>query len=157
MSNDVPLLPEDAPIEDFLTYKIRILYLLSGRKTTRFLAGSFDLALIEWWLLGQLAVHSPATVTDLVDLTMHDKAQVSRGVRKLVDRGYASRSENPDDARSAFYQISEKGMQVYREIIPHRVAAQRELLAVMSADERRIVEKALDRLIDHLADDAQSA
>jgi DNA-binding MarR family transcriptional regulator len=155
MSDDLQLLPEDAPIEDFLTYKIRLLYLLSGRRVTRYLAGRFDLSLIEWWLLGQLAVHAPSTVSDMVGLTMHDKAQVSRGLRSLHNRGYAVREEHPDDARSVFYNITNHGMDVYKEILPHRVAAQRDLLKVLGGEELQVVDRALKKLIEHLAKETQ--
>ena len=155
LSDDHAVLPEDATIQDFLTYKIRVLYLLSGRKTTRYLAGRFDLTLIEWWLLGQLAIHSPATVTDMVELTMHDKAQVSRGLRQLHARGYSTREEHPDDARSVYYKITSLGMNVYKEILPNRVAAQRDILKVLDIEERKVVEGALDKLIKHFVNDAK--
>jgi len=156
MSDDLAILADDATIQDFLTYKIRVLYLLSGRKTTRYLAGRYDLTLIEWWLLGQLALHSPATVTDMVELTKHDKAQVSRGLRQLHNRGYSDRQEHPDDARSVFYKITRLGMDVYEEILPNRVASQRDILKVLDSNERQVVEGALDKLIKHFVDESQA-
>ena len=157
MSDDLAILADDATIEDFLTYRIRVLYLLSGRKTTRYLAGRFDLTLVEWWLLSQLAIHSPATVSDMVDLTKHDKAQVSRSLRQLHNRGYAERQKHPDDARSVFYKITRLGMEVYKEILPNRVAVQRDILKVLDRNERQVVEKALDKLIKHFVDESQAS
>lgn len=155
MRDDHQLLPDDTLLEEFLTYKIRVLYLLSGRKVTRYLAGRYDLTLIEWWLLGQLATHSPATVTDMVNLTKHDKAQVSRGLRNLHHRGYAAREAHPDDARSVYYTITNLGTGVYKEILPHRVAAQRDLLQVLDKTELQVVDRALKKLIDHLVNDVE--
>ena len=156
MSDDLAILADDATIQDFLTYKIRVLYLLSGRRTTRYFVGRFDLTLIEWWLLGQLAISSPVTVTDMVELTKHDKAQVSRSLRQLHNRGYSERQEHPDDARSVFYKITSLGMEVYKEILPNRVAVQRDILKVLDSTEREVVERALDKLIKYFVDESRT-
>ena len=65
------------------------------------------------------------------------------------------REEHPDDARSVFYNITNHGMDVYKEILPHRVAAQRDLLKVLGGEELQVVDRALTKLIEHLAKETQ--
>ena len=47
-------------------------------------------------------------------------------------------------------------MDVYEEILPNRVAAQRDILKVLDSNERQVVEGALDKLIKHFVDESQA-
>src|SRR5690349_16978247 len=86
-------------IKDFLTFRINLLYRLLDRQLKKILAEHHDLSIAEWRVLGQFAIHSPATVRSIAGRTYMAKSQISRAAASLVRTGYALRSKDSDDER----------------------------------------------------------
>lgn len=148
---------EDTPINDFLSYKVSVLYRLLVRRSARFFNQNYDIPVAEWWMLAQLAVESPNTVRGLVDLTHTDKAQVSRALQALEKRGFISRSDNPRDKRSSLVSITPAGEEFYGTVLPIRQQGQSQLLTALTPEEYETTLRSIEKLTQHLLDapDAQ--
>ena len=147
MSN---LIEPGTPINQFLSFKISVLYRLMVRRSARFLNSSGDLSVAEWWTIGQLAMESPGTVSGIVELTQNDKAQVSRAVTVLIERGLVRKEDNPDDKRSSLLYLTDEGSALYDEIFPLRQKTQNMLLEQLNEEERAITARAIEKLTNYL-------
>ncbi len=146
------LIDTDTPINQYLSFKISVLYRLMVRRSARFLNSKYDLSVAEWWTLGQLAVKSPGTVSGIVDLTQNDKAQVSRAVTMLIQKGLVRKQNNPEDKRSSLLFLTEKGQGLYDEVLPMRKKTQNLILEQLTEEEREITERAIVKLTNYLLD-----
>ncbi len=140
----------DSPINDYLSFKISVLYRLMVRRTARFLNSNYDLSVAEWWTLAQLAVKSPGTVSGIVELTQNDKSQVSRSVTTLIQKGLVRKEDNPEDRRSSLLYLTEQGQTHYQEILPMRQRTQALLLQQLMPKEAEVAERAIEKLTSFL-------
>lgn len=146
------LIDTDTPINQYLSFKISVLYRLMVRRSARFLNSKYDLSVAEWWTLGQLAVKSPGTVSGIVELTQNDKAQVSRAVTMLIQKGLVRKENNPEDKRSSLLYLTEKGLGLYSEVLPMRQKTQNMILEQLTEEEREVTERAIVKLTNYLLD-----
>jgi len=146
------LIDADTPINEYLSFKISVLYRLMVRRSARFLNSTYELSVAEWWTLGQLVVESPGTVSGIVELTQNDKAQVSRSVTLLIEKGLVRKEENPEDKRSSLLFLTEEGQNLYDEVLPIRQKTQNLLLDQLSPEEREVTERAIKKLTTYLLD-----
>ena len=142
----------DTPISEYLSFKISILYRLMVRRSARFLNSTYDLSVAEWWTIGQLAVSSPSTVSELVDSTQNDKAQISRSAKALIAKGYVQKQDNPLDKRSSLLSLTDSGRDLYEQVIPVRQETQNLLLEKLTTEEREVTERAIQKLTTYLLD-----
>ena len=146
------LVDADTPINEYLSFKMSVLYRLMVRRTARFLNATYDLSVVEWWTIGQLAIESPGTVSGIVDLTQNDKAQVSRAVALLIKKGLVRKEDNPEDKRSSLLFLTDKGQELYDQVLPMRQKSQNLLLEQLSPEERKSMERAIKKLTDYMLD-----
>lgn len=142
----------DTPISEYLSYKISILYRLMVRRSARFLNSTHDLSVAEWWTIGQLAVNPKTTVSELVDSTQNDKAQVSRSATNLIAKGFVEKEDNPLDKRSSLLSLTDSGKALYDEVIPMRQKTQSLLLEQLTEEELEVTERAIKKLTNYLLD-----
>lgn len=151
------IIDADTPINEYLSFKISVLYRLMVRRSARYLNRSYDLSVAEWWTLGQLAVRSPTTVSEIVEATQNDKAQVSRSATNLIEKGLVEKQDNPLDKRSSLLLLTAKGEALYEEIIPVRQKTQNLLLDQLTDEERVVTERAIMKMTTYLLDHPELA
>lgn len=137
-------------INDFLTFRINVLYRLLDRQLKKLLAERHDLSIAEWRVLGQLATNSPTTVRDVAAKTYMAKSQISRAAAVLVRAGLARRQRDAEDERSAIFTLTREGRRKYETVIRMSRERQRRLIAQLEPQERRVMFEALGRLIRYV-------
>lgn len=75
-------------------------------------------------------------------------AAVSRAVDGLVEGGQVTRVEDPTDRRVRLIAITKKGRQAVDRIVAARMEGMRAFSAELSAEERRALDRALDKLLE---------
>src|SRR5262245_18019316 len=140
-----------SPAHRSFIYKIGILRRLLDRYSAPSLADQSGLTLAEWRVLANLYSSSPTTSRQLC-LRLHaDKAEVSRAGAALIARGYASRSIDAADRRSALIIITPRGERLHDQIIPLRQALQTRLEAPLSKAEVAELHRILDKLTEFVS------
>ena len=76
--------------------------------------------------------------------------RVSRAVAKLLHAGYITRIADPADRRRAVLELTPKGAEVYRQIVPLVQTVEAEILAELTQDERASLEGALGKIEAYL-------
>jgi DNA-binding MarR family transcriptional regulator len=76
-----------------------------------------DVSLAQIRILGVIDVLQPVRLRDVAADADADKAQISRVVASLVERGWVARRALAEDARSAFLELTEAGRDKYAALL----------------------------------------
>ena len=91
-------------------------------------------------------------MSELVDSTQNDKAQISRSAKALIAKGYVQKQDNPLDKRSSLLSLTDSGRELYEQVIPVRQETQNLLLEKLTTEEREVTERAIQKLTTYLLD-----
>jgi DNA-binding MarR family transcriptional regulator len=133
-------------LEEFLPYRLSILSNTVSNAIAEGYRNRFDLSIPDWRVMAVLARFPGASAQDLVAKTRMDKVAVSRGVARLLERGLLQRQTSNTDRRRSELQLSERGLSVYREIVPLARDFESRLLASISPEHRKLLGELLDDL-----------
>ena len=100
-------------------------------------------------LLAALAESGPTSQADLGRRIGLDRSDVTAAVTDLEGHGYLRRASDPADRRRNLVSITERGETFLGELDKELDAAQEELLAPLSPDERKALTGMLSRLVEH--------
>jgi len=132
-----------ATIRDLLSYRIhRLANALSRGAALRY-RQEFGVSLMEWRILALLGGFAPMTLRDLSRESGLDKAQASRAVKALVERGLVEREPGRADAREVALRLSPEGARVEAGLM--RAAREREAAfrAALPAGTLSVLEEAI--------------
>jgi len=137
-------------LSDFLPYLMSVTTnavsdLVAGKYRER-----FGLKIPEWRVMAVLGDAGALTQRDLVGATRMDKVAVNRACKVLEDRGLAARSPNDRDGRSHHLELTAAGKAMHAEIMPLALGMEKQLFAVLSAQERRDFKAVLTRINDQV-------
>jgi DNA-binding MarR family transcriptional regulator len=112
----------------------------------------YGLDIPEWRVLATLGFRNdPCSAQFISDCTRTHKSTISRAVTALMQRQVVERVENEDDRREFRLRLTRKGRALYEELIPRLLRREQEILACLSAQERKDlamllgkIEKSLD-------------
>ena len=132
------------PIDELLSYRIgRVANAMSRSAALRY-RREFDVTLGEWRTLALLGAKAPLTVNKLARLTALDKAQMSRVITKLSERGLILREYGA--GRTTQLTLTRKGRSVYKGLIAAANERNDAFLLCLTPDEREVLDSALDKL-----------
>ena len=131
-------------ITELLSYRLsRAARALSRSAALRY-RREFGVSLGEWRTLALLGAVAPETVNRLARLAGLDKAQMSRVVSKLADRGLISRTLGP--GRTTELSLTPDGEAVYRGLIAAANERNEAFMACLEPVEREALATALTKL-----------
>lgn len=111
----------------------------------------FGIIRAEYHLLMCLAHYPTLSAQDVSNLTRRPRNSISRAVHRMQAEGYLDRSPHPDDGRQALLTITATGRALHDKIAARLSARQEEVLAPLSAAERRQLDRLLQKLSIHTA------
>ena len=131
---------------DFLPYLMSV----TTNAVSDLIAGEYralyGLKIPEWRVMAVLGDAGAKTQRELVDATRMDKVAVNRACKVLEERGLAARSPNARDGRSHHLELTAAGQAMHAEIMPHALAIEARLFAVLDPAERGQLKHILARL-----------
>ena len=111
----------------------------------------FGIIRAEYLLLLCLA-HAPAlTAQDVSRMTRRPRNAISRAVHRMLAEGYLDRAPDPSDGRQARLALTPRGRALHEKIAARLVDRQEEVLAPLDAEERRQLDRLLQKLALHAA------
>lgn len=141
--------PNDAPlsITELLSYRVaRVAGLMSSTAATQY-RQEFDVSLGEWRALALIADDPTVTVNKLARRAGFDKAQMSRILNRLDERGLLTRA--PGAGRSVHLDLTEEGADLYRGLIGAANKRERDFRSCLTAKESRALDQILAKLDTH--------
>lgn len=133
-------------LDRFLPYRLAVLANAVSKGIARLYADRFGITIPEWRILAVLGSFGPATSASIQARSAMDKVQVSRAIARLTDAGLVDREIDPGDRRRATIAMTPEGVRIYAEIVPLARSREALLLDGMSAEERAMIDRLLDRL-----------
>ena len=129
-----------------LSHRVLVLSNTLARAAARYYPRRFGVRLAEWRVIDALHAGPGISANQISQWLQTDKAWVARSIESLIARGYVRRRPDPQHGRRLRLNLTAKGERAYAAIA---VAAQRRhanVLKVLTAEERRVLEGILGKL-----------
>ncbi|KGQ20074.1 Transcriptional regulator, MarR family [Lysobacter dokdonensis DS-58] len=133
-------------LDRFLPYRMSVLSNRISQAIAKLYQARFGFGITEWRVIAVLGRYPALSANAVAERTAMDKVAVSRAVAHLLERHLITREMHGDDRRRSVLTLSEAGYRIYDEIVPLALGRERKLLATLDADERRQLERILDKL-----------
>jgi len=137
-----------AEIRDLISFRIHAVANLLSRGAALTYRRQFDVSLMEWRTLALLGAHQPLSLNELARHAGLDKGQMSRVVAGLSRRALVLRGPDSADGRGVRLSLSRAGAKLYAGLIASANRRNDAFAAVLSVDERRLLDDMLARLAD---------
>jgi len=134
----------------YLPFRLTLLSNRLTRRVAQFYGQRYKLTAPEWRTMAVLGQNGAMSANSVIAQTTMDKVRVSRAVAKLLKANYITREADPGDRRRAILDLTPKGLEIYRQIVPLVQEIEAEVLASLSAIERAGLDSALTKLEMHL-------
>jgi DNA-binding MarR family transcriptional regulator len=135
-------------LQNFLPYRLAVLSEQISQCVALVYRERFGLSRDEWRVLAALADRGTVKTGTVIDASALDKMQVSRAVSGLQERGYVERVPDPQDGRGWLVRLTAAGRALFQKIAPMVQARESFLLEALSAEERKVLGRAIERLGD---------
>lgn len=140
-------------VDHFLTTRLSDVTNRARRNITAHYATEAGLSVSEWRILSLVAHARELPFGELVLQSTSDKALVSRTLRALEARGFVAVKPDAGGHRKKLVcAITPAGDALHAQVIPVARQRQAEAICVLSAEERRVLFKALGKLAAYFRD-----
>ncbi len=136
-------------LERFLPYRLSILSQLVSTSVHDQYFEPSQLTIPQWRVMAVLGRFAPLSANQVGNRTLMDKVTVSRAVAALLERGLVERAADDSDRRRSALRLSAAGQRLHDHIAPLALDYEARLLACLAPDERKTLDRLLDRLMDH--------
>lgn len=137
---------------DHLPYRLLLLARMIDRRSTRDLQ-RFELSLAEWRVLAFIGVTGPASASKIGKFGEIDRAEISRAVGKLQDKGLIERKPDPDHGKRFIISPTSAGESLFREVRDERRHFFRNMTEGLSQPERTLIDSGLEKMALSLLQD----
>ena len=145
--------PSSLDVFDGLSPSLKINYLVAMASnlspTDKVRDKNFENSSIqELRAIGLLVRLGPQTASRLARLSRQDRANVSRTIKKLVEKDLGVKIANPEHKRSPLIWVTNGGMEYYKKLEPQLKSKSEQYVADFSEDDK---EKLIDLLERYIA------
>ena len=141
---------EHAPLEleRFLPYRLSILSNRVSQAIAREYQDRYDLSTTAWRVMAVVARFDGEGLSarEVADYTEMDKVAVSRALARLVAAKRVMRRTHDGDKRRSVLRLSAAGWKIHSAIAPLARKYESELLTQLDANDRRALQRILDKL-----------
>ena len=139
-------LTEPKTLDDMLLYVLWQLQAAARGPVVRVCEAEFGITRREWRMLAQLADSESMPSSALAERAALDRAQTSRAVSALVQKGLVVRTPRPGNRREGLLHLTERCRALYAALLPRVAAINQELLSVLSETEVATLDALVQRL-----------
>ena len=112
----------------------------------------FGVGIGDWRVLASIQALGAASSQEIVGLISMDAAAVSRSTAKLDKEGFIKPVQGRFVGRTKPYELTDKGRGLYAELRDVAVARENQLLAALSAEERRQLIALMRKVMTRIGD-----
>ena len=139
-------LTQPKTLDDMLLYQLWHLHASAGRVVVRMCETEFGISRREWRMVAQLAQGEGESSSALAERAGLDRAQTSRAVSRLVEKGLIARTPRQGNRREVLLHLTDAGRALYAALLPRVAQINRELLSVLGEAEVATLDALLQRL-----------
>lgn len=133
-------------LEQFLSFQVVRLAHALQRVSSRSYLDAHDLTGPDWRVLSFVRQYGPVRFSELATRTSLDKAQISRTVKSLRERGLISADGDADHAQRVVLDATPAGRRLHARVLPEAARTQARLLHALEPAEREALWSALNKL-----------
>ena len=141
-------MPDQLILETFLPYRLSVAAKQVSLQFSENYCEQFNISVNEWRVLAVVGQQSELSAEEVSERTAMEKVAVSRAVSKLLDKSILKRQFAVEDRRRSQLSLSEKGTDIYQQIVPIALQFEQRLLASFSKEEADIFKELLTRISD---------
>ena len=131
-----------------LGFKINKLSKELKRYSAKMIGEYKDLGIPELFTLNVIGdAHKEVTIKHIATVHWADQAEISRGVKKLIELELIEKKLNKKDKRFSLLTITTKGEKIHKDIIKRQKDRNQKLLKDFKDTEIIILQKLLDKLL----------
>lgn len=142
-------LSQPASLNDMLLYRLSRLLSVAGAPVIRLCEGHYGITRREWRILSLLSQDEGLLSSQLAERAQLDRARTSKAITSLVTKALVQRQTRAADRRQAALVLTDDGRALVRTLFPQVAQINREVLAVLDAQEVARLDAALQRLQAH--------
>jgi DNA-binding MarR family transcriptional regulator len=136
----------DGTIRELLSYRMHKVASLISRSAALQYRRHFDVSLGEWRALALLGAGAGLSMNELARAADLDKAQMSRVISALSDRGLVARDESATRGQTVKLMLTRRGETLYHRLIVAATERNNAFLACLTAQEHASLDAALTKL-----------
>ncbi len=133
-------------LKTFLPYRLSVLSNRISQRLASVYQQASDLDIPQWRVLAILASQDRMTATQVAKAASMDKVRISRTVSRLKEKGLVRQEGCPEDGRARRYQLTEKGLALYQQLLPRVRACEAELFSALNEQEKATLQHLLDKI-----------
>lgn len=137
-----------------IPYRILLLGKMMDRATAQHVRDTAQLSLAEWRVLTHVEMIGKCSAAEVASVAYSDRAEVSRAVGSLEQRGLVQREPNPRNRKSSLVSLTEEGKAVHAAIRGERGKFYEQWLTDLSEAERVALNAALGKVTRRLVESA---
>jgi DNA-binding MarR family transcriptional regulator len=140
--------PRDDPrlLNALLSHRVLVLSNTLALAAARHYPARFGVRLAEWRVIDALHAAGESSANEISGWLRTDKAWVGRSIDRLVRSGYVRRRADPAHGRRLLLALTAKGQRAYAAVAAAARRRHGNLLAALTGEERRILERVLAKL-----------
>ena len=131
---------------NWVSYRLTVLSSRFAKFVAPIYTTRHGLNVAAWRILANIARHQPLSQKELENYTVTDAPKVTRAIAVLLRKKYISRDVDPNDRRRAVLRLTAKGASVFEDVGDIITRADRALVDALSAEERKALLSALDKM-----------
>ncbi|WP_423603567.1 MarR family winged helix-turn-helix transcriptional regulator [Sphingomonas sp. MS122] len=137
-----------------IPYRILLLGKMMDRATAQHVRDTAQLSLAEWRVLTHVEMIGKCSAAEVASVAYSDRAEVSRAIGSLEQRGFVRREANPRNRKSSLVSLTEEGKAVHAAIRGERGKFYEQWLTDLSEEERVALNTALGKVSRRLVESA---
>ena len=137
-----------------IPYRILLLGKMIDRVTAQHVRDTAQLSLAEWRVLTHVEMIGKCSAAEVASVAYSDRAEVSRAIGSLEQRGFVQREANPRNRKSSLVSLTPEGKAVHASIRGERGKFYERWLTDLSDAERMALNAALEKVTRRLTESA---
>ena len=134
------------PLAELVSIRMVVLFSLMRRSGQLAQKRIFDLSEVEWRIMTQLGEFAPLSLNGLADLLLHDRGQLSRTVKGMVQRGLLTRTRKPGGPEIEI-DLSAGGRALHTKMVERAIERDRRLTEGLDPGEIAVVKGVVEKMI----------
>lgn len=130
----------------FFPYQLTQLQAIVSDCIAEIYTGKFDLSRHEWRVLAILGNADALSAKHISQQANLDKMQASRAISKMTIEKLVTKTTNNNDKRSSLLKLTNKGADIYKQLVPMVLARENELLSILNNDELNQLTSTISKL-----------
>ena len=104
----------------------------------------------EWIVIFCLSQHEGLNAQQISDATGRAKSSISQAIKLLQQKALLRRAPNPEDKRQRVLKLTAAGRRAYSDLVTFFIERESEMLACLTAGERRNLRRLMFKLTDNM-------